>query len=73
MPHCHHPGGEVNSQGMKIRVGAGYVVWRVAGVQRKWGLLDLAGCGGGCLAAHAGGVDRFGGDQIQVLVVRDLV
>lgn len=37
------------------------------------GLLYLTGGGGGCLAAHAGGVDGFGRDQIQVLVVRDLV
>uniref|UniRef100_A0A3B3WRT7 Uncharacterized protein n=1 Tax=Poecilia mexicana TaxID=48701 RepID=A0A3B3WRT7_9TELE len=36
-------------------------------------LLDLAGCGGGGLAAHAGGVDCFRGDQIQVLVVWNLV
>lgn len=36
-------------------------------------LLYLTGGGGGCLAAHAGGVDRFGRDQIQVLVVRDLI
>lgn len=37
------------------------------------GLLDLTGGGGGGLAAHAGGVDRFGQDQVQVFVVRDLV
>lgn len=37
------------------------------------GLLDLAGRGGGRLAAHAGRVDWFGRDQIQVLVVWDLV
>lgn len=36
-------------------------------------LLDLTGCGGGGLAAHAGGVDRLGRDQIQVLVIGDLV
>lgn len=36
-------------------------------------LLDLTGCGGSGLAAHAGGVDRLGRDQIQVLVVGDLV
>lgn len=36
-------------------------------------LLDLAGRGGSGLAAHAGGVDRLGRDQIQVLVVGDLV
>lgn len=36
-------------------------------------LLDLTSCGGSSLAAHAGRVDRFGGDQIQVLVIRDLV
>jgi len=35
--------------------------------------LDLTGGGGGGLAAHAGGVDRLGGDQVQVLVVGDLV
>lgn len=27
-------------------------------------LLDLTGCGGSSLAAHASGVDCFGGDQI---------
>lgn len=36
-------------------------------------LLDLTGCGGSGLAAHAGGVDRLGRDQIQVLVVGDLI
>lgn len=36
-------------------------------------LLDLTGRGGSSLAAHAGGVDRFWGDQIQVLVIRDLI
>lgn len=36
-------------------------------------LLDLAGCGGGGLAAHAGGVDGFRGDEVQVLIVWDLV
>lgn len=36
-------------------------------------LLNLTGCGGSSLAAHAGGVDCFGGDQIQVLVIRDLI
>lgn len=36
-------------------------------------LLDLTGCGRSSLAAHAGGVDRFRGDQIQVFVVGDLV
>lgn len=36
-------------------------------------LLDLTSCGGSSLAAHAGGVDRLGWDQIQVLVVRDLI
>lgn len=40
---------------------------------RGTGLLYLTGGGRGCLAAHAGRVDRFGRDQIQVLVVRDLV
>lgn len=36
-------------------------------------LLDVTGGGGGRLAAHAGGVDRFGRDEVQVLVVGDLV
>ena len=36
-------------------------------------LLDLTGCGGSGLAAHAGRVDCFGGDQIQVLVIWDLI
>lgn len=36
-------------------------------------LLDVAGGGGGGLAAHAGGVDGLRGDQIKVLVVRNLV
>lgn len=36
-------------------------------------LLDLTGCGGSSLAAHAGGVDCFGRDQIQVLVIWDLI
>lgn len=40
---------------------------------RGVGLLYLTGGGGGCLAAHAGGVDGFGRDQIQVLVVGDFV
>lgn len=33
----------------------------------------MTGCGGSGLAAHAGGVDRLGRDQIQVFVVGDLV
>lgn len=37
------------------------------------GLLDLTRCGGSGLAAHAGGVDCFRRDQIQVLVIWDLV
>lgn len=37
------------------------------------GLLYLTGGGGGCLAAHAGRVDGFGRDQIQVLVIGDFV
>uniref|UniRef100_A0A3Q2NUE0 Si:dkey-201c13.2 n=1 Tax=Fundulus heteroclitus TaxID=8078 RepID=A0A3Q2NUE0_FUNHE len=36
-------------------------------------LLDLTGCGGRSLAAHAGGVDCLRGDQIQVLVIWDLI
>lgn len=36
-------------------------------------LLDLASRGGSSLAAHACGVDCFGRDQIQVLVIRDLI
>lgn len=36
-------------------------------------LLNVAGSGGRGLAAHAGGVHRLGGDEVQVLVVRDLV
>lgn len=33
----------------------------------------MTGGGGSCLAAHAGRVDGFGWDQIQVLVVWDLI
>lgn len=57
------------------------VLYYVLGGWGGWGgrrrlwlvLLDLAGCRGRGLAAHAGGVDRFRGNQIQVFVVRDLV
>jgi len=71
MPLCHHCGGEVNSQQMKI---GGYIVWKREGQKvRGVRLLYLTGGGGGCLATHAGRVDWFGQDQIQVLVVRDLV
>ncbi|KAA8592391.1 hypothetical protein FQN60_017846, partial [Etheostoma spectabile] len=72
MLHCHHCGGEVNSQQMKI---GGVTLCGEGGEAegQRAGLLYLTGGGGGCLAAHAGGVDGFGRDQIQVLVVRDLV
>lgn len=36
-------------------------------------LLNLTSCRGSSLAAHASGVDCFGGDQIQVLVIWDLI
>lgn len=36
-------------------------------------LLNVAGSGGRGLAAHAGGVHGLGGDEVQVLIVRDLV
>uniref|UniRef100_W5LU89 Si:dkey-201c13.2 n=1 Tax=Astyanax mexicanus TaxID=7994 RepID=W5LU89_ASTMX len=36
-------------------------------------LLDLTGGRRRGLAAHAGGVDRFGGDEVQVFVVGDFV
>lgn len=36
-------------------------------------LLYLTGGGGGCLAADAGRVDRFGRDEVQVLIVWDLI
>lgn len=36
-------------------------------------LLNVAGGGGRGLAAHAGGVHRLGGDEVQVLIVGDLV
>lgn len=54
-------------------------LWSVVGfgASRRcsgWGmLLDLTGCRGRSLAAHAGGVNCFRGDQIQVLVIRDLI
>lgn len=37
------------------------------------GLLNLTGRGGRGLAAHAGGVDRFGRDEVQIFVIWDLV
>lgn len=37
------------------------------------GLLDLTSCGGGGLAAHAGGVHCFRWDQIQVLIIWNLI
>lgn len=37
------------------------------------GLLDMASCGGGGLAAHAGGVYCFRWDQVQVLVIWNLI
>lgn len=37
------------------------------------GLLDLTRCGGSGLAAHAGGVDCFRWDQIQVFIIWDLI
>lgn len=37
------------------------------------GLLDLTGCGGSGLAAHAGGVDCFRRDQIQVFIIWNLI
>lgn len=49
-------------------------MWRGGEAEgQRVGLLYLTGGGRGCLAAHAGGVDGFGRDQIQVLVVRDLI
>lgn len=48
----------------------------VAPLQLPWWprpLLNVAGSGGRGLAAHAGGVHGLGGDEVQVLVVRDLV
>uniref|UniRef100_A0A3B5BFR4 Si:dkey-201c13.2 n=1 Tax=Stegastes partitus TaxID=144197 RepID=A0A3B5BFR4_9TELE len=36
-------------------------------------LLDLTGCGGSSLAAHAGGIDCFRGDQIQILIIGNLI
>lgn len=71
MLHRHLSGSDGNSQQMKI---GGYTVWKGEG-QRDWGvgLLYLTGGGRGCLAAHAGRVDWFGWDQIQVFVIRDLV
>lgn len=41
--------------------------------QRPRQLLNVAGGGGRGLAAHAGGVHRLGGDEVQVLIVGDLV
>lgn len=41
--------------------------------EKQMVLLDLAGCGRSSLAAHAGGVNCFRRDQIQVFVIRDLV
>lgn len=42
-------------------------------VKRRAVLLDLTRCGGRSLTAHAGGVDGFGRDQIQVLVIWNLI
>lgn len=69
-PLCHRPSGEL---ALKVQ-GAGEVTSIGVGVWSEgWVLLDLAGCRGGSLAAHAGGVDGFGRDEVQVLVVRDLI
>lgn len=40
---------------------------------RGEGLLDLARCRGSGLAAHAGGVDCFRWDQIQVFIIWNLI
>lgn len=71
---CRRSGGEVNSQ--QMRFGGLCCVERGGGQEgglEGAGLLYLTGGRGGCLAAHAGGVDGFGWDQIQVLVVWDLI
>lgn len=70
MLHCRLCGGQVNSQQMKI---GGYIVQEGMGQKVGGGLLYLTGGGGGCLAAHAGRVDGFRWDQIQILVVWDLI
>lgn len=43
------------------------------GGEKVMGLLDLTSSGGGGLAAHAGGVDGFGRDEVQVFIIRDLI
>lgn len=50
-----------------------YLSFFLEGGRVKMVLLDLTGCGGSSLAAHAGGVNCFRGDQIQVLIIRDLI
>lgn len=76
-PPCCHSGWKLASVRVADRRFEGVwcgVVWCVGGGGGGGEvLLDLTSCGGSSLAAHAGGVDCFRGNQIQVLVIRDLI
>lgn len=68
-------GGQAESRtGQPCPVRPGPVEWRLP-CEPQWPclLLNVAGSGGRCLAAHAGGVHRLGRDEVQVLVVGNLV